>query len=150
MSKALDNADLIRTRLLSAPTTGELETAIDITGVAVIVDRQKSILTKVATAVGRSQGTAIVILWGGFVTSDENASKPRLECRYTISVWSKPVLTQGGLAADDVMEAVIRRMWHWKPSGPHAHGEARVKDGGIVPHTSYLIYDCEVVIPSTH
>ena len=29
-------------------------------------------------------------------------------------------------------------------------GEARVKDGGIVPNASYLIYDCEVVIPSTH
>jgi hypothetical protein len=150
MSKALDNADLIRTRLLTAPAAGELATRIDITGVDVIVDRQKNILNKVAAAVGKSKGTAIVILWGGFVTSDENASKPRLESRYTISVWSKPVIAQGDLAADDVMEAVIRRIWHWRPGGPHAHGEARVKDGGIVPNASYLIYDCEVVIPSTH
>lgn len=150
MSKALDMADLIRTRLLTAPTEGELETPQNITAVPVIVDRQKNIVSAVTLAVSKTSGCAITILWEGFTTADENSRKPRLAHRYTVSVFAKPVISGDELTADDVMESVILRLWHWRPGGGHAFGEAVVRNGGLLPHKSFLIYDCEVVIPSTH
>lgn len=150
MSRALDHAELIRTRFLTAPTAGEIPTALDITGVDVIVDRQKNILSDVSKAVAKAAGTAIVILWDGWQVADKNARTPRLAHRYTITVWSRPILAGAALAADEVMESVLKRLWHWRPDGGHAFGEAMPGNGGLVPHKSYLIYDCEVVIPVSH
>jgi hypothetical protein len=49
--------------------------------------------------------------------------------------------------ADNVMESMVNRLWHWVPDGGHAHGEAEVRNGDMVPDNQFLIYDCEVVIP---
>jgi hypothetical protein len=148
MSSFLNTADAIQTRLMTVPVAGELPTPLDITEVAVIVDRQKNILSDVTKAVAKAKGTAVVILWTGFVTLDKNTRRPRLANRYNITVWSRPVLAGAALPADEVMESVILRMWQWRPqAGGHAHGEAEVKDGGLVPDAKFLKYDCEVVIP---
>lgn len=149
MSKALDHADLIATRLAAAPAAGELATTIDITAVDIIIDRQKNILSEVSKSVAKASGTAIVILWQGFVTIDKHASSPRLAHRYNISVYSKPVIAGAALLADDVMESVIQRLWQWIPAGAHAYGEATVENGGLMPDRSFLVYDCEVIIPAS-
>jgi hypothetical protein len=148
MSKALDIADLLRTRLITAPSTGELATPQDITAVPVIVDRQKDILSSVSVAVGKTSGCAITILWRGFAAVDDNSHRPAVENAYVINVWSKPVIAGGNLTADDVMQSVLLRLWHWVPGGGHSNRECRVKNGGLVPHKSFLIYDCEVTIPA--
>ena len=147
MSKALQLAELIRTRLLTAPAVGEIATPLSLTGLTVIVDRQKNITSEISVAVAKAKGTAIVILWSSFGVAEKNASTPRLAHRYNISVWSKPVISGDALAADDVLESVINRMWHWLPTGGHVFEEAEVQPGGLVPHAKFLIYDCEVVIP---
>jgi hypothetical protein len=149
MSRALDIADLIRTRLLTAPVEGELPTPLDITGVDVIVDRQKDILTEVTKAVSKAKGTAIVILFEGFKTGDEDASRPELEHTYNVCVWSRPIIAGAALPADEVLESVILRLWQWIPEGgPHHHREAQVTNGGLVPDRKFLKYDCEVMIPA--
>lgn len=150
MSRALDIAELIRTRLLTAPTGDEIPTTLDITGVEVIVDRQKNILSDITKAVAKASGTAITILWAGWTVVDKNTKTPRLAHRFTIMAWSKPVIAGDNLAADDVAEAVINRLWHWRPLGGHAFGEAEPQNGGLVPDKKFLIYDCEVVIPISH
>lgn len=152
MSVPLDVADLIRTRLVTTPAAGELATVIDLAAIAesVIVDRQKAILGEVSKALAKVGGTAVLILWQDYRIVDENAARPRLEHSYNITVWSKPVLAGDALAADDVMQSIIARLWHWNPSGGHAFGEAKLRQGGLVPHKSYLIYDLEVVIPISH
>lgn len=150
MSKQLDNADLIRTRLLTAPTAKELPTTLDLTQVEVVVDRQKNIGNEVSKAVAKATGTAITILWDGFVVLDKNASRPRLGHSYTLIAWSRPILAKDNLAADDVMESVIMRLWQWRPTGGHAFGECEVKDGGLSPDPKYLKYDMQVVIPISH
>lgn len=150
MSHALDTADAIKLRLETAPVSGEIATATDITAVDVIVDRQKQLLAAVNAAIAKKTGTAITILWTGWSTIDKNASTPRLAHSYTITVWTRPVLQAGAYPADDVMESIINRMWQWVPGGGHAHGEAEARNGGLVPHKSYLIYDCEVLIPVSH
>lgn len=147
MSKSLDISELIRTRLLTAPVAGELPTPLDITGLDVIVDRQKDILSDVTKAVAKAKGTAIVILFEGFKTDDADAGQPRLTNTYNVCVWSKPVIAGQNLPADDVLESVILRLWQWVPVGAHFHQEATVTNGGLVPDRKFLKYDCEVSIP---
>lgn len=153
MSKALDIAELIRTRLITAPAVGELETPVDLTELpeeSVIVDRQKDINTMTSVAVAKAKGTAIVILWDGQAVADENAKRPRVELSYNISVHSKPVIAAGDFPADDVMESIINRLWHWVPQGRHQQYEVKIRPGGLVPHKSFLIYDLGAVIVASH
>lgn len=150
MSYQLAIAEHIRTRLLTAPVAGELPTPLALAGLDIIVDRQKNILSDVTKAVAKAKGTAVVILWEGFTTVDKNSARPRLAHSYNITVWSKPVLAGANLAADDVMESIIARLWQWKPAGGHAFSEADVRNGGLVPDAKFLKYDCEVIIPITH
>ena len=147
MSSALDIADLIAARLATAPATGELATVLDITHLPVIVDRQKSIVSDIAKGVGKAGGTAITILWQGFSTVEKNTSRPRLAQRYTLTVWSKPVIAGEDLAADDVMQSIITRMWRWIPGGGHCFAAAEITRGGLIPDAKYLVYDCELSIP---
>lgn len=150
MSLQLAIAEMIRLRLLTAPTATELATPLALAGLDIIVDRQKNILSDVTKAVAKAKGTAVVILWEGFTTADKNSARPRLAHSYNITVWSKPILAGANLAADDVMESIIARLWHWRPSGGHAFSEVEVRNGGLVPDAKFLKYDLEVVIPVSH
>lgn len=150
MSKAIDNAEAIKDRLKAAPLAHEIATPLDITGLDIIVDRQKNILSEIAKAVAKTKGTAIVIAWLGYKTLDANARTPRMGNLYNVCVWSKPVIEAGNYPADEVIEAVINRLWQWVPGGGHAFGEAEVTGGGLVADTKYLKYDCDINIPTSH
>ncbi len=150
MSIALDTAELIKTRLLTAPAGGELPTTVDITDLTVIVDRQKQVLNEINKAVAKAKGTAILIVYTGFDVLDADASTPRLANRYSLQVWCKPIIAGANLAADDVLESVVHRMWHWIPSGHHHFDEARVLPGGMMPSKTHVVYDCEVLVPVSH
>lgn len=150
MSAFINNAEAIRTRLITAPAVGEPETAVDLTDIEVIVDRQKDVPNRVALAIGKSQGVVISILFSGFVNAEPNAARPRLGNAYSITVWSRPVLEEGDLPADDVVEAAIVRLWQWVPEHYHVFGECVIRDGGIVPDPKWLKYEFEVVIPTIH
>jgi hypothetical protein len=149
MSSALDMADLIRNRILTAPAVGEIATTVNLTGIDVIIDRQKPVLSMIDSAVGKASGTAIVIFWEGFQVPDPNTSRPRLAQRYNIRVYSKQVIDGENRPADNVIESIVNRLWHWVPDGGHAFGEAEVLNGDMVPDKQYLIYDCEVLIPTS-
>jgi len=150
MSKQLAIAELIRLRILTTPGAGEIETPCDLTKIDVIVDRQKNLVAKVGAAVSKGSGTAIDIFWGGFVTLEKNATRPRLAHRFTLTVWSQPILSAGQFPADDVIEGIVNRLWHWIPEGGHCLGEAEVLNGGLVPDLKFLKYDCEITIPISH
>lgn len=147
MSAALDMADLIRTRLLTAPAVNEIPTTVNLTQISVIIDRQTPVLSLINAAVAKASGTAIVIMWQGFQIPDKNTRRPRLAQRYSITVYSKQVIDGTNRPADNVIESIVNRLWHWVPEGGHAHGEVQVLNGDMVPDKSFLIYDCEVVIP---
>lgn len=149
-SKAMATATLISTRLKTAPVTGEIATPLNITAVDVVIYEQKAIASQINAAIAKTTGCAIVINWEGYTTLDQNAARPRMAHRYNICVWSRPIIDQGNYPADQVIESIINRMWHWVPGGGHAHGEVEVKDGGIVPDAKFLKIDCEVTIPIYH
>lgn len=137
MSSALDIADAIKTRL---------EGSAGLAGIEILVDRQKDIAATVALKVGKL-GNCVVILWQGHAVRDADASGPALDLNYTVSVYSRPVLAPNATPADEIMQAVIQRLWHWVPETVHSHGEARIGGGGLVPDGKFLIYDCDVTVP---
>ncbi|RYD38765.1 MAG: hypothetical protein EOP87_00935 [Verrucomicrobiaceae bacterium] len=149
MSKISDNAEAIKARLNTAPVEGELPTPIDLTKVDVVVDRQKDHRVKVAKSVASGTGTAILILWDGWVNLDPNSRRPRLGHSYTIRVQSKPVIAGDEMAADDVAESIAMRLWQWSRNG-HANNECTVGPADITPDEKYLIYDMQVTIPTSH
>jgi hypothetical protein len=152
MSKALNNAAAIKTRLQTAPTGSERTVPVNITGIDVIVDRQTNIGDAIGKAMAGAAGVGITILWTGFINADEKSSDPRLANRYQITCWSREILTKGALPVDDVMEAVILRLHHWKPnSGDPYFNEAIVRNGDILEGTHAGVdaigYTCEVILP---
>lgn len=147
MSTAISTAELIRLRLLTPPGAGELPVSVNLQSIDVIVDTQKDIRAMIARAVGNATGCAIVITWQGFRIPDGNASRPRMEHRYSIAVYSVPIIDGGQRPADHVIESIVARLWHWVPDGGHAHGECQVQNGDMVPDSSYLVYDLEVTVP---
>lgn len=149
MSKISENAEAILTRLKTAPVEGELPTAIDLTKVDVVVDRQKDHRAKVATAMASATGTAILILWDGWINLDKNARRPRLGHSYTIRVQSKPIIAGDQMAADDVAESIAMRLWQWSRNG-HANNECTVGPAELTPDEKFLIYDMQVTIPTGH
>ena len=148
MSKALDHADLIKARLATAPIAGELPVPVDITALPCNVNRQGNIAGDIQAAVQKSAGTFLEITWDGWQSLDDESGNPRLAHHYTIIVWSRTVKAPGMLDSDDVMQAVIMRMWDWVPYGSHVSDRAKVGNGGILPSKTYLAYDCEVIIPA--
>lgn len=159
MSKALDIADLIKARLLTAPAEGELATPANLTLLAnvaalngedaILVDRQKDIGPMVTIRVAKASGTAVVILWDGHEVADANARRPLMQFAYSIRVYSKPVMSGEDFPADDVMESIINRLWQWVPLGGHQHREVRLTPGGMIPDRSFLIYDLGVLVPAS-
>jgi hypothetical protein len=156
MSKAIDNSNSIRTRLLAVPTGGEiaLPSGLVMADIDIIVDRQADLAVKIAKAVASAKGVGIVILWTGFTNLDENSSRPRLGMRYEITAWSKPILTAGASPVDDVVEAICTRLHHWNPvANGVVYGEATVRSGDIIDSMQggkrMLGYTVDVVIPTS-
>jgi hypothetical protein len=107
------------------------------------------VLSLINAAVAKASGTAIVILWQGFQIPDKNSGRPRLEQRYSVTVYSRQVIDGETRPADNIIESIVARLWHWVPDGGHSMGETSITGGDMVPDKSYLIYDCDVTIPTS-
>ena len=144
MSRFLDMADLVAARLEETP---------GLEGVPVVVDRQKQIATLVATAVGKARGACITILFEGFTNPDPENSMPRLLARYSIRIYSLPVIQQAKAAADqvyadDVVSAVAKALHNWWDSSQsHSFGEMKITGGDLVQDPKWLIYEIDAQVP---
>jgi hypothetical protein len=136
MSRMLDIADAIKTRLESRAALEEIP---------VVVDRQKDISVLIAKSVGRSKGSCITILWDGFGVPDPNTSGPQVTSRYTLRTWSRPVINNE-TPADELVEEICKALHHWIPVGVHAFGEMTVSGGDFVPDSKWLIYEVDVEV----
>jgi len=133
MSRVLDIAELIKARLESRPA---------LAGVDIVVDRQKDLATVVSKGVGKAKGCCVTILFEGFQVPDRNTPGPQVRPRYTLRVWSRPII-KDDLPADEVVEEIARALHHWIPEGLHAYGEMTVTGGDLVPDKTWLIYEIE-------
>ncbi len=151
MSMELDDADLIRTRLMTAPNLdlGELPVDLDITGIDPVIDRQQDILTAIKGKVGKAGGVAILIAVQDYSGFTPGSKFPRADLSYTITVWAKDVINAGEYPAAQVMKSIMRRLWHWNPRSGHSLGEVKFGNGGRVPNGSFTIYDIPITIPTS-
>lgn len=135
MSKAMDIAQAMADRLNGLETLPDVET---------IVDRQKDIAAHVAKQVARGAGAAITILYEGFSNSDRSgAANLKVTRRYTISIFSKPVLREAeATAADDIVETAAVALHRWEAP----FGEIVLTGCDMRPDTRYLIYDLDVEV----
>lgn len=143
MSKAIDIANALKDRL----TSDQL-----LEGVEVIVDRQRDIGSEVSKKVLMSGAILVVILYQGFANPDERYSGlPSVIRRYTVTVYSRPVmLSEGEMPADDVVEAVARRLHNWDADeATEGLASVIVTFCDMRPDQKHLIYDLDVEAQSS-
>ncbi len=132
MSRMLDLATAIQQRLKAWPA---------LAGIDVLLDRQLDVESLMAAKVAQGKGAAIAVFWAGAANRNLDTSGPLLRCRYTISIFARPVLRRGAATADDLAEAAMKALHHWVPAltqevdgepvttpigGPHAAAEVKV------------------------
>lgn len=142
MSKALDIAGRMASRLAAVS---------QLAGVPCLVERQKNLAAQIASSIGKASACCIVILYDGFSNSDHSASgRPTVTRRYTVSVFSTPVLAGStGKLADDVLELAANCLHNWEPvEATDFFSEIHVAGGDFRPDKSFLIYDLDVEVTS--
>jgi len=141
MSKYLTIAGNIKARLDDKFTDAAEEFDVPLTGVTVIVDRQKDILTQVNTAVAKATGCVVTILWTGF----GRAPTGERTATYVLRVYSRPVLLDGNYPADDIVERIDVVLDEFVPAGASSTGHCHYKMNGegadLVPDRNYLVYE---------
>jgi hypothetical protein len=140
MSAFLDVANDIKTHLDAV-----LDTAAS--GVVVIVDRQKDVLSEITKAVGKAKGACVTILFTGY-----NRRNGRKVAGYAIRIWSKPVLQGEENLADDLLASIDAAIHHYIPPSMNAaqdncHFQIEVQDGDMVPDKNFLLYEITATAP---
>lgn len=142
MSKALQIADKLAARLTA--TTA-------LSGVPVIVDRQKDLAAELLTKVSKLSPACIILRYEGFSNSDASQSgRPTVIRRYTATVFALPIFAGStGKLGDAVMEAAAIALHNWEPvEATDGFPEIRVTGGDYRPDAKFLIYDLDLEIPS--
>lgn len=140
MSKFYDIADAIAARLQSVPA---------LSGISVVVDRQRDIASELRKAIGKQSGCLILITWVSASNEDHTADGPRFASKYTVTLFSKPVIRAGETPADDVIEAVITALHDHRFSATDPYSSRLVVTGvDPVPHDELLIYRLNLTTPN--
>ncbi|MGC4013439.1 MAG: hypothetical protein QM755_02815 [Luteolibacter sp.] len=91
------------------------------------------------------------ITWSGTDRGDKNATGPRFTGVFTITVWSKPVISPDDLAADEIVQLVCQILDDHRPlvNGRESHMQDRwvVMGAAILEHPSLLVHRIPVQIP---
>lgn len=140
MSKFYDIADAIVAHLATVPA---------LAGVPFVVDRQKDIGSELRKVVAKQAGCLAIVTWAGAPNDDLSADGPRFNCKYTVTLFSKPVIRSGETAADDIIEAMAAALHDHRFSAT-AHYSTRLVVTGIdpVPAEELLIYRINLTTPS--
>lgn len=136
MSAAMNLATAIQTRLQSLAL---------LSGVDVLIDRQKDIESEVDTAVAKVEGICVTIFYsGGGIEGDTSlVTRPVFEIR----LYTQPILMADGAApADDVLEAMLAalHLWHPDARAPHDEKFKIITDPDVIPDRQYLVYGFHV------
>lgn len=138
MSKFYDTADLIAAHLKTVDLLGSLP---------IVVDRQKDIASELRNAIAKQSGCLILVTWAGAPNDDQSADGPRFLSRYTVTLFSKPVIRLGETAADDIMEAIATALHDYRPTG-NFHDRLVITGIDPVPDDELLIYRINLTTPA--
>ena len=136
MSRWLGKADALAAKIRTIPEVADMQ---------VIVNREEDLLSQVNEAIEKAAGLGcVVVKWLGGSNPDKRSSVLRLGARYSISLWTVPVLYDGPevivegepvrLPADDVIEKIAEAIHGWEEN---AYGSLvnrlEVEDVEVVP-----------------
>jgi hypothetical protein len=85
-----------------------------LSGIDIIVDRQKNLDVQIQKAIGKSSGAMILILLDGWDTPPEGEAT-YLMLRFTISVWTRPILQEGNIAESTILALLLRSVQGYRP-----------------------------------
>lgn len=138
MSKFYDTADLIAAHLKTVPSLKALP---------IVVDRQKDIASELRNAIAKQSGCLVLVTWTGAPNDDQSADGPRFLSRYTVTLFSKPVIRTGETAADDIIETIAATLHDYRPT---SNFYERLVVTGIdpVPDDELLIYRINLTTPA--
>lgn len=141
MSRWLDRSDALKAHIEATVPACSPALPEDVR-VAVIVDRQKEILTEVAQAVSAAYGAAVVILWTGGRNPQPENETLHLGGNYAITIRTLPVLRGENIPADELAELVAVAAHGWNPDGqPQRTKRMAVLNVELVPDQSLLVYE---------
>ena len=140
MSRSIDIANAMATRL-----TDQEQFA----GLTVLVWRKKSLQSEINVALGQASGSVAVILYTGFSKSGARSGTPDVMRRYTLSLFCKPLLTEG-TDPEEITEEITRVLHDWDPVEALMPGfvEVEVNACDLRPDDKMLIYDLEIQVTS--
>ncbi|MGC4017492.1 MAG: hypothetical protein QM755_23705 [Luteolibacter sp.] len=119
--------------------------------IAIHVDRQRDFESELEKVVGQSVGNLILVTWSGTDRGDRNATGPRFNGVFTITVWSKPIISGDDMAADEVVQLVCQILDDYRPlvNGRETHLQDRwvVQGAAILQHPSLLVHRIPVQLP---
>lgn len=141
MSKSSTIADAMVSRL---------NAQIPLTGVTAIAARQKDLSTDLSIKVLKAGGACIVVQFEGFTNPSAIASGAvNVTRRYTASIYTRPIMNDGEISADDVVEFVAAKLHNWELDEDRTSGaEIMVTSCDVIPDKTYLIYQLDIDVLS--
>lgn len=132
MSQFFTTADAIAAMLEAVPA---------LSGMAIIVDRQKDIAAELQKHLGKTNGGCLIVTWTGGTNEDESGDGPRFASTFTVTGFFKPVLRRGETPADDIIEAAAEALHDWRrPAKPHVQDRLIVTAISPFDSAEFLAY----------
>ena len=137
MSKSIDIATSMVDRLNASAL---------LQGVEAMVSRQKDLTNEINQRALKIGGAAVIVQFEGFRNPDRNAAvNPTVARRYSVTIYTRPLMREGETPADDVVEYVARSLHNWDiPEATSGAAEITVDDCDIVPDKSFLIHQLSI------
>lgn len=132
---------------ISQAMADHLETITGLSGVEVIVVKNRDLGDRVAEAIAkRSRKGVIAIRWVRFVNQDPNHIPARVESDFAVAIATKPILRRGEMRMDQIVEKTVSALHGFQPNTSFGHyHECRVMDGALVAETSaFLVHQLTV------
>ncbi|TVP80459.1 MAG: hypothetical protein EA353_03820 [Puniceicoccaceae bacterium] len=114
----------------------------ELAGVTLLVDRQKDLENEISQAVAKANGAALLIEPVSGTPTDPGGKTLQFENRYTLSLWSLPLLRQDdAYTASQRIVAVMAAVQHFKPGqNPFPTHRLEITGWQIEPDEQFLIY----------
>jgi len=82
----------------------------------------------------------VVLTWTGCNNEEPDSSEPIRLATYTATIFSKPVLRQGGTPADDLCEATENALHNWQAGRDHCYYHAHYLSTSPIDHDELLVH----------
>ena len=141
MSKIIDQAEAIKFRLDND--------VAELSGVAVIVDRQKDLGEEIKKAVAKAKGAAVIISASSGRNNKPDDSGLELLTSFSVVVITKPIKRKGEPDAITIMEQIIISIHDFPLTlSTHCTRHAKVQGWKLINHSTYLIYEITLTTPT--